>query len=31
VAPIIPSRFLLDFHPFLLKAIGANNLGPFFF
>jgi hypothetical protein len=27
VTSIIASRFLLDFHPFLLKAIGANSLG----
>jgi hypothetical protein len=31
MALVIPFRFLLDFHPFLLKAIGGNILGPFFF
>jgi len=29
VAPIIITRFLVDHCPFLLKAIGANNFGPF--
>lgn len=27
VTSVIASRFLLDFHLFLLKAIGANSLG----
>jgi hypothetical protein len=26
---VITSRFLLDFHSFLLEVIGANRLGPF--
>ncbi len=31
VVIIISSKFLLDFRPFLLKAIGANILGLLFF
>ncbi len=31
VAPIIASRFLFDFRPFLLEVIGASNSGPFSF
>ncbi len=31
VAPIICSKFLLDFCLFLLKVIGVSNLGPFSF
>ncbi len=27
-APVTTSRFLLDFHPLLLKTIGASNLRP---
>jgi hypothetical protein len=30
IALVITYKFLLDFHPFLLEAIGVSNSRPFF-